>query len=71
MSPLRKRLESVEDRIALRQHRELVRHPEGGLSMSCSSFIDIGQRTPAMSFRAELSSGCGGSRQSLSVNGKN
>jgi hypothetical protein len=39
MSTLRKRLESVEDRIALQQHRELVRQTEGRSDEEMKFFI--------------------------------
>lgn len=39
MSTLRKRLESVEDRIALQQHRELVRQTEGRSEQEMMFFI--------------------------------
>ena len=39
MSTLRKRLESVEDRIALQQHRELVRQTEGRSDQEMMFFV--------------------------------
>ena len=55
MSTLRKRLESVEERMALQQYRELQRQLEGRSLDELSFFCSHGywSETPVMSFRSE------------------